>query len=294
MSFGKASRATPALSMGYGTNYPPELQKKIGPGPGGHLPAADPNRHLAPSFSIRPRYKAAGKTAYRSPGPANYDLPSALMNGTKGAEATGGYIGNEKRFTGGFQVGADAELIMHARSQFELSDFDALSHISEMDSSSVVSVESLGGSAGSVADGSLALSTRSLRSAGQSSIYDTRIGMGKQALSQFVSPPGGGFARSLRPSPGLQTLSGEVGSSFPSVVEKQPLSRYPSAKTMVFGTSQRPGPADGLVRRKAPGPGTYEGQGGFGAQPSSRTRTAPTAKFGTGRRLNLTDPKQTL
>ena len=31
-------------------------------------------------------------------------LPSALMNGTKGAEATGGYIGNEKRFTGGFQV----------------------------------------------------------------------------------------------------------------------------------------------------------------------------------------------
>ena len=155
-------------------------------------------------------------------------------------------------------------------------------------------VESLGGSAGSVADGSLAFSTRSLRSAGQSSIYDTRIGMGKQALSQFVSPPGGGFARSLRPSPGLQTLSGEVGSSFPSVVEKQPLSRYPSAKTMVFGTSQRPGPADGLVRRKAPGPGTYEGQGGFGAQPSSRTRTAPTAKFGTGRRLNLTDPKQTL
>ena len=39
------------------------------------------------------------------------------------------------------QVGTDAELIMHARSQFELSDFDALPHISEMDSSSVVSVE---------------------------------------------------------------------------------------------------------------------------------------------------------
>jgi len=125
--------------------------------------------------------------------------------------------------------------------------------------------------------------------------YNSKSGMGSQSMSYHKTASAYSMGTSTRAGnhmviqPGFKAVSkmktpgpGEYG-SMSSVSKHQVLSNVKSPFSCGFGKGER------LKSRKyeSPGPGDYNPSSSVGKQPRSTTRTAPSYRFGTGRRLSI-------